>query len=312
MLFSSFTFLLIFLPLTLILYYIIPNRTYRNVILFISSLIFYSFGEPKYILLMLIMIAINYVFGLLIGRYRQYSKVLLILDIIINIGTLVYFKYLGFIFNDILNLNKEINIILSIGISFYTFQILSYVIDVYRGKVEPQKNIMLFGLYVSLFPQLVAGPIVRYKDVSEQLKDREENWNNISYGLCRFIIGLAKKIIISNNVAIVANEIFKMPLAEINFTNAWLGVIAFTLQIYFDFGGYSDMAIGLGKMFGFDFMENFNYPYIAKSITDFWRRWHISLSTFFKDYVYIPLGGNRKGLKRQILNLFIVWSLAWC
>ena len=314
MLFSSLVFLLLFLPLTLILYYSFNHRTYRNVLLLLVSLVFYGWAEPKLILLMLFLLFSNYLLTLVMNRHEGKKRLFWLLVVVgIDLGTLFYYKYFNFTLNNInalFHTNFSSNVVLPIGISFYLFQVMSYVIDVYRKEVEEQKSFLLLCTYVALFPQLVAGPIVRYQTIEEQLVSRKENWDHLYEGIRRFLIGLGKKVIISNNVAIISNLVFvETPLDQLNFTLAWLGALAYTLQIYYDFGGYSDMAIGLGKMFGFDFLENFNYPYISNSITDFWRRWHISLSTWFKDYVYIPLGGNRKGLKRQLLNLLVVWSL---
>lgn len=311
MLFSSFTFLFFFLPIVFLLYYACRNRIYRNSILLISSLLFYSWGEPIYVFLMITIILINFSLALVLDRFNH-KKLLLSLIVLLNFGSLAFYKYTNFFidnFNVLGGSIQPLNIVLPIGISFYTFQIMSYIIDVYRGKVKAQKNIINFACYVALFPQLIAGPIVRYIDIERELNERQESIDRVYIGLRRFIVGLGKKIIISNHVAIIANDIFNLTNSELTFTTAWLGAIAFSLQIYFDFSGYSDMAIGLGKMFGFDFLENFNYPYIASSITEFWNRWHISLSSWFKDYVYIPLGGNRKGVVRQIINLFVVWAL---
>lgn len=314
MLFSSLVFLLLFLPVTLILYYSINHRTYRNLILLAVSLIFYGWAEPKLIVLMLFLLFSNYLLTMIMDRHEGKARLFWLMSVVaIDLGTLFYYKYFNFTLiniNRLFHTNFVSNVVLPIGISFYLFQVMSYVIDVYRKEVKVQKNFLLLATYVALFPQLVAGPIVRYQTVEHELVSRQENWDKMYEGLRRFLIGLGKKVIISNNVAIVSNLVFvETKLENMNFTLAWLGALAYTLQIYFDFGGYSDMAIGLGKMFGFEFLENFNYPYISQSITDFWRRWHISLSTWFRDYVYIPLGGNRKGLKRQLLNLLIVWSL---
>ncbi|MBE6107676.1 MAG: MBOAT family protein [Erysipelotrichaceae bacterium] len=314
MLFSSLVFLLLFLPIVLFVYYVFPNRTYRNGILLIVSLVFYGWAEPKLILLMMSMLLINYTMALILDQFEGKKRsALFLVTLILDLGTLFYFKYFNFTLSNINRLfgtNFVSNVVLPIGISFYLFQVLSYVIDVYWKKVKVQKSFLLLSTYIALFPQLVAGPIVRYETIEEQLLQREESWDHFYEGVKRFLVGLGKKVIISNNVAIVSNLVFvETPAANLNFTLAWIGAIAYTLQIYFDFGGYSDMAIGLGKMFGFDFLENFNYPYIAGSITDFWRRWHISLSTWFRDYIYIPLGGNRKGLKRQLINIFVVWAL---
>lgn len=313
MVFSSMTFIWIFLPLLLFCYFIIREK-YRNIILLIFSLLFYSWGEPKYIILMLISILINYIFGITLDKFKlsKYKKVILILSIIFNLGLLVYFKYFNFILDNINNIigrnvipNKDI--LLPIGISFYTFQIMSYIIDLYRGEIKVQKNLFNLALYISFFPQLIAGPIVKYKDIDKQLQKRSITINKFSDGIKRFIYGLSKKVILANSLAYIADTIFNSNIELINMPIAWFGAICYTLQIYFDFSGYSDMAIGLGKMFGFEFMENFNLPYISQSITEFWRRWHISLSTWFKQYLYIPLGGNRKGKIRTYINLAIVF-----
>ena len=311
MLFSSLTFLLAFLPLVLVLYYINNNRVYRNIVLLISSLIFYSWGEPRTIIIMIITIIVNYVMAIMIEEKEKYRKLLFIVTCIFNIGILFFFKYFNFFVNDVLMLkNVTLNIILPIGISFYTFQILSYVIDVYKKEVVAQRSIINLGAYVTMFPQLIAGPIVRYQTIAKELTERKEHVDDIAEGLRRFIIGLGKKIIIANQMAIIADKVYlSIPLHDLNTMFAWISTIAFALQIYYDFSGYSDMAIGLGKMFGFHFVENFNYPYIATSITDFWRRWHISLSSWFRDYVYIPLGGSRCSKARWMLNIMIVWSL---
>ena len=309
MLFSSLTFLIIFLPVLLVIYYLIKEK-YRNYILLFFSLIFYSWGEPKYILLMIISIIINYIMALLIDKFRKNSKSLLILTIIINIGLLIFFKYSNFFittFNDLTNNNlKLLNIALPIGISFYTFQILSYVIDVYKKDVKVQKNILYLGTYISFFPQLIAGPIVRYQTIEKQLKKRNHTIEKFSNGLRRFIVGLSKKVIIANNVAIIADTIFNSKsVSRYSYYVIIIGMVSYTIQIYFDFSGYSDMAIGLGKMFGFDFDENFNYPYSSTSITEFWHRWHISLSTWFRDYVYIPLGGNKCNASWN----YVIWGI---
>ena len=315
MLFSSTTFIFIFLTLLLILYFPIKNIKYRNIILLIFSLIFYSWGEPKYIFLMLITVLIAYIFGLLIDKYRfekRKSKLFLIISVVLILLNLFIFKYLDFsigIFNSIFKTNIGLSkLVLPIGISFYTFQILSYVIDLYWGKVGVQKNYFRLLLYVSFFPQLIAGPIVRYETVEKEISDRKTTLDGFINGFKRFIWGLDKKVIIANNVAIFCDYIYNN-YSSYGSNILWVAAICYTLQIYFDFSGYSDMAIGLGKMFGFNFLENFNYPYIASSITDFWRRWHISLSSFFRDYVYIPLGGNRVSKVKFIRNIFIVWLL---
>ena len=312
MVFSSITFLFYFLPVVLVLYYLVPNK-FKNAILLIASFIFYFYGEPKYILLMILSIISTYICGISVDRYKntKYSKIFLILSIIISIGLLVYFKYADFIIKNInLWFSQKIDllhVILPIGISFYTFQLMSYVIDVYRGNAKVQKNIFKLATYVSLFPQLIAGPIVRYTTIEKQLEKREYNIKNFSLGVRRFIIGLSKKVMIANVIGNLINIFLASDEKTILFY--WLYAISVMLQIYFDFSGYSDMAIGLGKMFGFDFLENFNYPYIATSITDFWRRWHISLSAWFRDYVYIPLGGNRVSKIKWIRNILIVWIL---
>ena len=309
--FSSIIFLFVYLPVVLALYYLTPRKG-RNLLLFIVNLIFYGWGEPKLVVLMLVSTLINYVSGLLIGRMKnedgsnkKSASAVLIISVIANIGLLGYFKYAGFIGN-ILHLTVG-EIPLPIGISFYTFQTMSYTIDVYRNDAKMQKNFITFGTYVSLFPQLIAGPIVRYRDVEEQLVERRENLAQFNSGVKIFVIGLCKKVLIANQMGrlwdILRDD------TEAGILGSWVGIIAYTLQIYFDFCGYSEMAIGLGKMFGFDFLRNFDYPYISRSITEFWRRWHISLSTWFKEYIYIPLGGNRKGLPRQIFNMFVVWTL---
>ena len=312
MVFSSITFLFYFLPIVLIIYYLIPNK-YKNIALLISSFIFYFYGEPKNIYIMILSILATYIFGILIDKYKKtkYSKIFLILSIFINIGLLIYFKYADFIIKNInLWLSNKIDlihVILPIGISFYTFQLISYIVDVYRGEAKVQKNIIKLATYISLFPQLIAGPIVRYTTIENQLENREYNMKNFSIGVRRFIIGLGKKVMIANVMGNLINIFLVSDEKSVLFY--WLYAIALMIQIYFDFSGYSDMAIGLGKMLGFDFPENFNYPYIATSITDFWRRWHISLSSWFRDYIYIPLGGNRVSKLKWIRNIIIVWML---
>ncbi len=275
------------------------------------SLLFYAYGEPSYIFLMLVSSLLNYVFALLISKNKK--KIFIVLAVIVNLGLLGVFKYTGFLLtslNDVVGLNLPVpDIPLPIGISFFTFQALSYVIDVYRDDVAVQKNYGKVLLYISFFPQLIAGPIVRYKDVAEEIDQRKADINDIACGLRRFIAGLGKKVLISNTMAMAVDFVFDIGSDDLNIISAWIGAVAYIMQIYFDFSGYSDMAIGLGRMFGFHFRENFNYPYIATSIQDFWRRWHISLSTFFRDYVYIPLGGNRKGRVRTVLNKLIVFFL---
>ena len=302
MLFSSNTFLFGFLPAVVVLYYLCPRRC-RNVLLLVSSLIFYGWGEPKYVLLMLVSILLNYFCGLAAGkRQTQHRSVrgVLIVGVVLNLGMLGFFKYGKFFFGSAFP-----DIPLPIGISFYIFQAMSYLIDVCRREVEVQKNVLTFGTYVTLFPQLIAGPIVRYRDVAEMLESRRENLPQFSRGVQRFVVGLSKKVLLANTFGSAWNAL----QVTTGTAAAWLGLLCYTLQIYFDFSGYSDMAIGLGQLFGFTFLENFNYPYISASITEFWRRWHISLSTWFKEYVYIPLGGNRKGLARQIFNILVVWLL---
>ena len=312
MLFSSIPFLYYFLPCVLILYFVVP-KCLKNTVLLLSSLVFYAWGEPKYVLLMAVSITLGYVFGLLIEIWRgtKLSKLFLILSIVTSLGLLGYFKYADFFianFNAATGLSVPLlKIALPIGISFYTFQILSYTVDVYRGEVKAQRNYISLAVYVALFPQLIAGPIVRYSDIAAQLESRTHSFSNVALGTRRFILGLAKKVLIANALGELC-DIFK----ESNDKSVlffWLYAIAFTLHIYFDFSGYSDMAIGLGKIFGFDFLENFDYPYISGSITEFWRRWHMSLGSWFRDYVYIPLGGNRVSKARWFLNIFIVWML---
>lgn len=314
MVFSSLVFMFAYLPITLLAYYLVPRQG-RNIFLFIVNLIFYGWGEPKLVMLMVFNIFFNYIGGWLVDKYRadaKKKKLFLILTCVLDIGILAVFKYTGMI-TETLNMLPflnipELQISLPIGISFYTFQTMSYVIDVYRDDAPVSKNFINFGTYVALFPQLIAGPIVRYRDVAEQLVNRRETLEMFTRGVKLFMVGLAKKVIIANTMGTLTTNIFATT-DENGVVGTWVGMIAYTFQIYFDFSGYSDMACGLGNMMGFEFLKNFNYPYIAKSITDFWRRWHISLSTWFKEYVYIPLGGNRKGVKRQILNLLIVWGL---
>ena len=301
MLFSSFAFLLVFLPIVIGVYYVSPRKI-RNAVLCIFSIFFYAYGEPKYVVLLLISSLVDYTVGRMLEHTESFIKrrICLMVSIICNIGLLAVFKYSGLF-------------PLPIGISFYTFQTLSYTIDVYRKKVDAQHNFITFCAYVSFFPQLIAGPIVQYKTVEKELSGRRENWTDFSEGAFRFCVGLAKKVVIANSIGELFKEI-SMYQADRMFTSvAWLSVIAFALQIYFDFSGYSDMAIGLGRIFGFHFLENFDHPYESKSITEFWRRWHISLGTWFREYVYIPLGGNKKGLLRQCINILIVWLLtgAW-
>ena len=315
MLFSSITFLFIFLPLTLLLYYLVPFRM-KNYVMLAASLIFYAWGEPVYIILMILSIILNYFCGQDIYEKRDNARAMkmsLMFGVVMNLLILGFFKYYGLLMdtvNAILPIDIPYRVLaLPIGISFYTFQAMSYLIDVYRKEVKPQENILYFALYISMFPQLIAGPIVRYIDIEEQLKERSINPNKFGEGAMYFIRGLAKKVVLANTFGSVYEQVAAMQMGSFSTLTAWVGAIAYAFQIYFDFGGYSDMAIGLGKMFGFEFLPNFNYPYIAKSITDFWRRWHISLSTWFREYVYIPLGGNRCTPSRHILNLLIVWML---
>lgn len=312
MLFSSIPFLYYFLPAVLILYFIAPKKLKNSVIL-LSSLFFYAWGEPKYVILMIVSITVGYILGLLIEKFREktLSKVFLAISVIFSIGALGYFKYSDFFienFNAVTGLSVPLlRIALPIGISFYTFQLLSYTIDVCRGDTPAQKNPITLAAYISLFPQLIAGPIVRYSDVALQLENRTHTFSKISDGVRRFILGLSKKILIANALGELC-DIFRAS-EDKSVLFFWLYAVSFTLHIYFDFSGYSDMAIGLGKIMGFDFMENFNYPYISKSVTEFWRRWHMSLGTWFRDYVYIPLGGNRVSKPRQFFNILVVWLL---
>lgn len=322
MLFSSSTFIFIFLPIVLFVYFLIPNKFIglKNITLFAFSLVFYAYGEPKFVFVMLGTIICNYFFGLLISKKKN-KKLVLGIGVGVNIFIIFIFKYLNF---TVLNINRllmllsidititQTEILLPIGISFFTFQAISYLIDVYRNGTLAQKNPMYLGLYISFFPQLIAGPIVRYTEINQAINNRVVTFDNFNYGIKRFVFGLAKKVIISNSMALISDTIWEVVGGEnsISALTAWLGAIAYTLQIYFDFSGYSDMAIGLGKMFGFSFNENFNYPYISKSISEFWRRWHISLGSWFRDYVYFPMGGSRVSSKKKLLlNLFVVWAL---
>ena len=314
MVFSSVMFLFRFLPIFFLIYFLVPGRG-KNVILFLGSLIFYAWGEPVYIVLMLFSTVVDYVNGRLIGRFRgrAQAKFFLVLSVVINLFILCFFKYADFLIQTVNNLTGAslplLNLPLPIGISFYTFQTMSYTIDVYRGKAKVQKSILDFGVYVTMFPQLIAGPIVKYSSVEENLHNRKIDMVEISRGVKRFVAGLAKKALLANTIGELWAMITAMEFGSISAFTAWMGIFAFAFQIYFDFSGYSDMAIGLGKIMGFHFPENFNYPYIASSITEFWRRWHISLGSWFREYVYIPLGGNRKGVPRQLLNILIVWTL---
>ena len=317
MVFSSILFITRFLPLILTIYFIVPKRI-RNLVLFLSSIIFYAWGEPIYILLMCFTITVDYVFGIIIDKQitagrKKRAKISLAGAVAINLLLLGFFKYANFAIGTVNSLTGAgiavIKLALPIGISFYTFQSLSYVIDVYRGDTKVQKNILDFGTYVTLFPQLIAGPIVRYRTVAKEMKGRVENRADFARGISRFILGMGKKVLLANNAGLLWDSVNALMDSQMSVGSFWLGILAYTFQIYFDFSGYSDMAIGMGLMFGFHFDENFNYPYMAKSITEFWRRWHISLSTWFKEYVYIPLGGNRSGIAKQIRNIIIVWML---
>lgn len=314
MVFSSLTFLMLFLPSVLLIYFAVPRQG-KNAVLFIFSLLFYAWGEPIYVGLMIFSTVLDYTCGWLVEKYRGTSKqkIGLLISVFTNLSLLFFFKYTDFFIGTINTVFGTdiamLNLPLPIGISFYTFQTMSYTIDVYRGDAKVQKNILSFGAYVSLFPQLIAGPIVRYQDIADQLNERTHSFDRFGDGVKRFVTGLGKKVLLANNIGLLWDTISKTEAENLTTLAAWLGIIAFAFQIYFDFSGYSDMAIGLGKMFGFDFLENFNYPYTSKSVTEFWRRWHISLGTWFRDYIYIPLGGNRKGLPIQIRNIAIVWLL---
>ena len=315
MLFSSITFLFMFLPIVMAVYYLVPNGA-KNIVLLLASLFFYAWGEPVYVVLMILSIVLNYFCGRDIEANAdnpKKAKLSLVFALTANILILGFFKYYGFLLdtvNSFLTTDIPYRVLpLPIGISFYTFQAISYVIDIYRKDAKPQKNILYFALYISMFPQLIAGPIVRYADIEEQLKMRKVTLRKLGQGSMYFIIGLAKKVIIANSTGAVFEEVAAMSTGSLSVLTAWVGVFSYAFQIYFDFSGYSDMAIGLGKMFGFEFLENFHYPYVSTSVTEFWRRWHISLSTWFREYVYIPLGGNRKGDSRTITNLLIVWML---
>lgn len=317
MIFSSVFFIFVFLPVVLLAYFLVPKK-FKNVVILIASLIFYAWGEPIYIVLMVFSILFNYLSGLEIDDCKERGDVLkgqiaFWMAVGVNLGILGFFKYAGFVVE---NLNRILPfdismpaLALPIGISFYTFQTLSYIIDVYKGNVKVQKNVINFGTYISMFPQLIAGPIVRYADVEGQLVERKVTLTKFGEGTAWFLRGLAKKVLLANNIGMLFDAVQAMGAGNISMLTAWLGCAAYTFQIYFDFSGYSDMAIGLGKMFGFTFMKNFDYPYTSSSITEFWRRWHISLGTWFREYVYIPLGGNRVSIKRNILNICIVWML---
>ena len=310
MVFSSLTFLFLFLPVTLILYYAVPKKV-KNLVLLVMSLVFYAWGEPVYVILMLYSILLNYAAGRLMEAAPEHKKAVLVFTVILNLLILGFFKYAGFLvgtLNGWFGLNIPLrDIALPIGISFYTFQALSYVIDLYRGKFPAQRNFISFAAYITMFPQLIAGPIVRYEEIEKQLGERKLTLSRFGKGALRFIFGLAKKVLLANLAGALFDEVQALP--ALSFASSWIGALAYTFQIFFDFSGYSDMAIGLGDMLGFHFSENFNYPYAATSVTDFWRRWHISLGTWFREYVYIPLGGNRVSVMRHILNVMIVWLL---
>ncbi len=314
MVFSSVLFLFRFFPLFFLLYYLFPGRM-KNVILFLGSLFFYAWGEPVYVLLMLFSTIVDYTHGRLLERFRgrKAAKGILLSSVVINLFVLCFFKYADFLVETVNVLTGSslplLHLPLPIGISFYTFQTMSYTIDVYRGEAKVQRNLLDFGVYVTMFPQLIAGPIVKYRDVERRLHQRNVDLLSISAGLKRFCIGMAKKVLLANQMGELWVLVSGMNSREVSATTAWLGIFAYAFQIYFDFSGYSDMAIGMGEMLGFSFPENFNYPYISASVTEFWRRWHISLGSWFREYVYIPLGGNRKGLLRQLLNILIVWML---
>lgn len=315
MVFSSTIFLFAFFPAFLAIYFAVPKRNIKNVILLIFSLLFYAWGEPVYVWLMAFSIAFNWTFGLLISKVQGGgSKPLLIIDLILNLGILCFYKYQGFL---AYNINRaigeefiaELNLALPIGISFFTLQAITYVVDVYRGKVQAQNNPLYLGMYIAMFPQLVAGPIVRYADIEHEIDNRRVTLAGFTQGLRLFCIGLGKKVLLANTAGVLADSLLTRPASEIGFIGCFSGVTAYTFQIYFDFSGYSDMTIGLGKMMGFDYPRNFNYPYLSKSATEFWRRWHMSLGGFFRDYVYIPLGGNRVKTPRFIFNTMVVWAL---
>ncbi len=315
MVFSSLLFLFRFLPIVLLLYFVLPKK-YRNALLFFSSLIFYAWGEPVYVVIMLFSTFVDYTHGMIVHRCKlsgniRGARMAVASSMIINLAVLGFFKYYDFILgniNAIFGVDIPLlNLPLPIGISFYTFQTMSYTIDIYRGDAKMQPNIISFGSYVALFPQLIAGPIVQYKTIAEQLDNRRENFDDFSVGVTRFMTGLGKKVLLANSAGLIWDAVVASNVSELPVLTAWIGILAYTFQIYFDFSGYSDMAIGLGKIFGFHFLENFDYPYMSKSITEFWRRWHISLGSWFRDYLYIPLGGNRNGFAKQIRNICIVW-----
>ncbi len=314
MVFSSVIFLFRFFPFFFLVYYLVPRRA-KNLVLFLGSLFFYAWGEPVYVLLMLFSTVVDYTHGRLLERFRgkAAAKGILLSSVIINLFILCFFKYADFLVQTVNSLTglslPLLNLPLPIGISFYTFQTMSYTIDVYRGEAKVQRNLLNFGVFVTMFPQLIAGPIVKYRDVEERLHRRSVTLPDISAGLKRFCVGMAKKVLLANNMGELWTFVSAKDFGELGMLTAWLGIVAFGFQIYFDFSGYSDMAIGMGRMLGFGFPENFNYPYISASVTEFWRRWHISLGSWFREYVYIPLGGNRRGLPRQLFNILVVWML---
>ena len=315
MVFSSLMFLFVYLPVTLAVYYLAPLRA-RNLVLLLVSLLFYGWGEPVYIAVMVASVAINYAFGLLVEKYRADDKKarrIVLSSVLFNLALLFFFKYFDFAVENLrrvpaLSGLRPLGLALPIGISFYTFQTMSYTIDVYRGQARTQRNIVSFGAFVTLFPQLIAGPILQYRDVDKQLTGREHSAETFASGVEIFCVGLAKKVLLANSVGALWSVYKAMDPASLTALGAWMGVLAFSFQIYFDFSGYSDMAVGLGRMFGFEFMRNFNYPYVSRSVTEFWRRWHISLGSWFRNYVYIPLGGNRRGVPRQLVNILVVWA----
>ncbi len=317
MVFSSLVFLFAYLPITLAIYYLAPLR-WRNAVLLIFNLLFYGWGEPVYIVIMFASIAIDYTHGMLVTRAKsrghdRAARAAVVSSVVFNLALLLFFKYYDFFAASLnaigVGFVKPLGIALPIGISFYTFQTMSYTIDVYRGDAKVQRNILSFGMFVTLFPQLIAGPIIKYKELAEQIDSRDHTVDRFASGISTFCAGLAKKVLVANNVGALWDSVLASDLSTLGAPMAWLGIVAFALQIYFDFSGYSDMAIGLGRMFGFEFPQNFNYPYVSRSITEFWRRWHISLGSFFREYVYIPLGGSRKGLPKQYRNILVVWAL---
>lgn len=317
MVFSSLLFLFRFLPIVLLFYFLAPKKA-RNLILFLASLVFYAWGEPKYVVLMLFSTVVDYIHGWMVDSSlkkgnRRRAKYFVIESMVINLALLGFFKYADFFIGNINQIfSTELpltHVALPIGISFYTFQTMSYTVDIYRGQAKLQKNIISFGAYVALFPQLIAGPIVQYKTIAEELSNRKENSDLFASGVMKFMCGLGKKVLLANNIGLLWDTISQTASAQTSVLAAWIGITAYCFQVYFDFSGYSDMAIGLGRMFGFHFLENFNYPFMSKSITEFWRRWHISLGSWFRDYVYIPLGGNRVSLGKQIRNIAVVWLL---